>query len=86
MAKTIEGYLVKSKYEKGGKKSEPKLEGVAFDEYEAREIIEREAVYYNDSWRYFNRRVTEDGVTYVDANGNEKIEYVIEKCLVIIGV
>mgnify|MGYP007012490323 CR=1 FL=1 len=86
MANVVEGYLVQSKYEKDGKKHEPRNEGVAFNEYDARDIIEREAVYYNDSWQNYGRTLMENGVAYLSKDKNEMIMYTIEKCLVITGV
>ena len=86
MAKVVEGYLVQSKYEKDGKKHEPRCEGVAFTEYDARDIIEREAVYYNESMHMYGRTIMENGVAYLSKDKNEMIMYTIEKCLVIVGV
>jgi len=86
MAKVVEGYLVQSKYEKDGNKHEPRNEGVAFNRYEARDIIEREAGLYNESWDRYGRTIMENGVTYLSKDRNEMIMYTIEKCLVITGV
>ena len=91
MAKVVEGYLVKSKYRKGDNDYDEKEIGVAFSEYDARDIMDRDATYYNESPFDYSRYVMSDvgetwTVVFKNKSGDETIYYKIEKCLVISGV
>lgn len=86
MPKTVvDGYLVQKRYERDGHKLEPENLGVAFNEYDARELIERESGFYGEQPFEYGRSKLEDGIIYVKHNENERIRYTITKCLVLYG-
>ena len=87
MAKqVIEGWLVQEKYERDGKKLEPKNLGVCFSEFEVQELIQRESGYYEEQPFKFCRNVYDRMIVYYEGHKNESITYTWDKCLVIPGV
>lgn len=84
MAKeVIEGLLVQEQVVNDGRKCEPKNIGVAFTEFEAQEMIERESEWYKDQPFEYGRSRTDKGIVYGNYHKNEKIYYTIKKCEVI---
>ena len=89
MPKTVEGYLVTERYEKDGKKSEPKNLGVVFSEYDIEELIRDNSGYYEEQPKEYSRSFIKngmDGIIYQNKKGDEMIWYTWERCLVIAGV
>ena len=80
--KVIDGYLAKQIFKSDGKREETLL-GVAFSEYDARDIIEDNCKYYSECPFEYSVSKIDNGIAFTKNRGNEVIMYTIEQVCVI---